>query len=150
MAANGVRRCRAAGRNWRADHAGVIGADSAALIMMLACKSTSPPCLTIPQRCSKCCARWSPRPNSSTRTLQQRDAEIDKLQLLIKRLLRQQFGRRSEQLSADQLQLALEDLEQTVAANEAAQDAAENNQRQRRADTPQPQPRGPSGASAAL
>jgi transposase len=52
-------------------------------------------------------------------TLQQRDAEIDKLHLLIKRLLRQQFGRRSEQLSADQLQLALEDLEQTAAANEA-------------------------------
>ena len=65
-------------------------------------------------------------------TLQQRDAEIDKLHLLIKRLLRQQFGRRSEQLSADQLQLALEDLEQTAAANEAAQDAAENKQRQRR------------------
>ena len=59
-------------------------------------------------------------------TLQQRDAEIDKLHLLIKRLLRQQFGRRSEQLSTDQLQLALEDLEQTVAANEAAQDAAQN------------------------
>ena len=61
-------------------------------------------------------------------TLQQRDAEIDKLHLLIKRLLRQQFGRRSEQLSADQLQLALEDLEQTAAANEAAQDAAEGEQ----------------------
>src|SRR3984885_14471439 len=68
--------------------------------------------------------------------VQQRDAEIDKLQLLIKRLLRQQFGRRSEQLSADQLQLALEDLEQTVAANEAAQDAAETNQRQRHAARP--------------
>ncbi|HXR01588.1 MAG TPA: IS66 family transposase [Pseudomonas sp.] len=68
--------------------------------------------------------------------MQQRDAEIDKLQLLIKRLLRQQFGRRSEQLSADQLQLALEDLEQTVAANEAAQDAAENKQRQRRETRP--------------
>ena len=53
-------------------------------------------------------------------TLQQRDAEIDKLHLLIKRLLRQQFGRRSEQLSADQLQLALEDQEQTAAANDAA------------------------------
>ncbi len=69
-------------------------------------------------------------------TLQQRDAEIDKLHLLIKRLLRQQFGRRSEQLSADQLQLALEDLEQTVAANEAAQDAAKNNQRRRRETRP--------------
>lgn len=68
--------------------------------------------------------------------VQQRDAEIDKLQLLIKRLLRQQFGRRCEQLSADQLQFALEDLEQTIAANKAAQDAAESNQRQRRATSP--------------
>jgi transposase len=83
-------------------------------------------------------------------TLQQRDAEIDKLQLLIKRLLRQQFGRRSEQLSADQLQLALEDLEQTAAANEAAQDAAENNQRQRRETRPNRNHGAPSGASAAL
>jgi transposase len=39
-------------------------------------------------------------------------------------------------LSADQLQLALEDLEQTAAANEAAQDAAENKQRQRRETRP--------------
>ncbi len=35
--------------------------------------------------------------------VQQRDAEIDKLRLLIKRLLRQQFGRRSEQLIAAKL-----------------------------------------------
>ena len=40
-------------------------------------------------------------------------AENDKLRLLIQRLLRQQFGRRSEQLSPDQLQLGLEDLEQS-------------------------------------
>jgi transposase len=67
--------------------------------------------------------------------MQERDAEIDKLQLLIKRLLRHQFGRRSEQLSPDQLQLGIEDLEQTAAANEAAQDAVEaagDRQRQRR------------------
>ncbi len=44
-------------------------------------------------------------------------AENDKPRLLIQRLLRQQFGRRSEQLSPDQLQLGLEDLEQTVAEN---------------------------------
>jgi transposase len=68
--------------------------------------------------------------------MQQRDAEIDKLHLLIKRLLRQQFGRRSEQLSADQLRLALEDLEQTIAAHEAAQDTAEDEQRQRRETRP--------------
>jgi transposase len=49
--------------------------------------------------------------------------ENDKLRLLVQRLLRHQFGRRSEQLSPDQLQLGLEDLEQTIAANQAAQDA---------------------------
>jgi transposase len=58
-------------------------------------------------------------------TVQQRDAKIDKLQLLIKRLLRHQFGRRSEQLTADQLQLGIEDLEQSIAAAEARQDAAD-------------------------
>jgi transposase len=51
-------------------------------------------------------------------------AQNDKLALLIRRLVRHQFGRRSEQLTADQLQLGLEDLEQTVAANQAAQEAA--------------------------
>ena len=56
--------------------------------------------------------------------VQQRDAEIDKLHLLIKRLLRHQFGRRSEQLTPDQLQLGIEDLEQSIAAKEAGQDAA--------------------------
>jgi transposase len=34
-------------------------------------------------------------------------AENDKLRLLIRRLLRHQFGRRSERLSPDQLQLGL-------------------------------------------
>lgn len=56
-------------------------------------------------------------------TVKERDAEIEKLQLLIQRLLRHQFGRRSEKLSADQLQLGLEDLEQDIAASEAAQEA---------------------------
>ena len=51
-------------------------------------------------------------------------AENDKLRLLIQRLMRHQFGRRSEQLSPDQLQLGLEELEQTIAANQASQDAA--------------------------
>jgi transposase len=45
--------------------------------------------------------------------------------LLIQRLLRQHFGPRSEQLSHDQLQLGLEDLEQTIAKSEPAQDAAD-------------------------
>src|SRR3954462_8264155 len=48
-------------------------------------------------------------------------AEIEKLRLLIRQLQRGQFGRRSEKLDPDQLQLGLEDLEQTLAAAEAAQ-----------------------------
>src|SRR4051794_30563383 len=51
-------------------------------------------------------------------------AEIEKLRLLIRQLQRGRFGRRSERLDADQLQLGLEDLEQTAAAAEAAQEAA--------------------------
>jgi len=53
-------------------------------------------------------------------------AENDKLRMLIQRLLRHRFGRRSEQLGADQLQFGLEDLEQTVAANQAGQDATDD------------------------
>jgi transposase len=56
--------------------------------------------------------------------LAERDAaqsEIEKLRLLIRQLQRGRFGRRSERLDPDQLQLGLEDLEQTAAAAEAAQ-----------------------------
>ena len=49
-------------------------------------------------------------------------AEIEKLRLLVRQLQRGQFGRRSEKRDPDQLQLGLEDLEQTVAAAEAAQE----------------------------
>src|SRR3954469_19308177 len=63
-------------------------------------------------------------------------AENDKLRLLIQRLLRQQFGRRSEQLSPDQLQLGLEDLEQSVAENQAGQEAVEAQQGRRRPAPP--------------
>jgi transposase len=51
-------------------------------------------------------------------------AEIEKLRLLIRQLQRGQFGRRSERLDPDQLQLGLEDLEQAAAAAEVAQEAA--------------------------
>jgi transposase len=60
-------------------------------------------------------------------------AEIEKLRLLIRQLQRGQFGRRSERLDPDQLQLGLEDLEQTAAAAEAAQEAASKS-----SDTPRP------------
>ncbi len=46
--------------------------------------------------------------------------EIERLRLVIKALQRHRFGRRAETLDPDQLALALEDLEQTVAAAEAA------------------------------
>src|SRR4051795_9683567 len=42
-------------------------------------------------------------------------AEIEKLRLLIRQLQRNRFGRRSERLDPDQLQLGLEDLEQAPA-----------------------------------
>jgi transposase len=50
--------------------------------------------------------------------------ENDKLRLLLDRLTRHQFGRRSEQLTAEQLLLSLEDREQTAAEMQAAQDAS--------------------------
>jgi transposase len=56
---------------------------------------------------------------------EERDAaqtEIEKLRLLIRQLQRGQFGRCSERLHPDQLQLGPEDLEQTAAAAEAAQE----------------------------
>ena len=68
--------------------------------------------------------------------VQEREAENEKLRLLIQRLLRHQFGRRPEQLDPDQLQLGLEDLEQTIAEGEAAQDAAMQSDAQRRAARP--------------
>jgi len=49
----------------------------------------------------------------------------DRLRQLIRRLQRMQFGRRSEKLDPDQLNLALEDLEQAVAAVEAEQEKAD-------------------------
>src|ERR671926_797538 len=51
-------------------------------------------------------------------------AEIEKLRLLIRQLQRGRFGRRSEKLDPDQLQLGLEDLEQVAAVAEAVQEAA--------------------------
>lgn len=47
-------------------------------------------------------------------------AEIDRLRNLVKTLQRLQFGRRSERLDNDQLQLGLEDLDADIARVEAA------------------------------
>ena len=55
----------------------------------------------------------------------ERDAALrqnDRLAHLLRQLQRMQFGRRSEKLDPDQFALALEDVEQVVAAREAADD----------------------------
>src|SRR6204780_404627 len=57
--------------------------------------------------------------------LAERDAALrqnDRLAHLLRQLQRMQFGRRSEKLDPDQFSLALEDIEQVVAAREAAAD----------------------------
>ena len=59
-------------------------------------------------------------------------AENEKLWQLIQRLLRHRYGPRSEKLDLEQLQLVLEDTEQTVAEDGAAKDAAEPPERRRR------------------
>ncbi|RUV21758.1 hypothetical protein EOB77_19475 [Mesorhizobium sp. M7A.F.Ca.MR.228.00.0.0] len=46
--------------------------------------------------------------------VESRDGEIERLQSIIKKLQRAQFGRRSERLDADQLALALEDLDADI------------------------------------
>ena len=50
--------------------------------------------------------------------------ENDRLHTLIKKFLRHRFGRRSEQLSPDQLNLAIEDIKQEIAEHDAAEEAA--------------------------
>src|SRR5277367_6155887 len=57
----------------------------------------------------------------------ERDAALrqnDRLAHLLRQLQRMQFGRRSEKLDPDQFALALEDIEQVVAAREAAEQTA--------------------------
>jgi transposase len=51
-------------------------------------------------------------------------AEIDKLRLMIRQLLRAQYGRRSERVDPDQLQLGLEEVEQSLGTAQALPPAA--------------------------
>ena len=51
--------------------------------------------------------------------LAQAQTEIQRLRLIIQRLQRHQFGRRSERIDGDQLQLGLEDLEVDTAEIES-------------------------------
>jgi transposase len=73
---------------------------------------------------------WAERDAERTekaRLAEERDrlaGQNDRLRHLLRQLQRMQFGRRSEKLDPDQLNLALEDLEQVVAAVEAEQEKA--------------------------
>lgn len=49
-------------------------------------------------------------------------SQMDRLRQLLRQLQRAQFGRRSEKLDPEQLQLALEDIEQAIAGTAAADD----------------------------
>src|ERR1700740_3243835 len=60
--------------------------------------------------------------------------EIARLRQIIKQLQRAQFGRRSEKLDPDQLDLALEDIEQAAAGKEAADDKTDPAPAKTRAD----------------
>jgi transposase len=59
----------------------------------------------------------------------------DRLRHLIRQLQRLQFGRRSEKLDPDQLNLGLEDIEQAIAETEAQQEKADPAFRRARAET---------------
>jgi hypothetical protein len=63
-------------------------------------------------------------------------AELEKLQLAIRRLIRAQYGRRSERMDPEQFQLALEGLEQEVGAVAAREEALRGRCRRRRQDLP--------------
>src|SRR3954470_10505313 len=62
-------------------------------------------------------------------------AQNDRLRHLIRQLQRLRFGRRSEKLDPDQLNLALEDIEQAIAEIEAQQEKADPALKRARAET---------------
>ena len=67
---------------------------------------------------------WRRVPSATRRlpSATRRCRKIDRLRHLLRQLQRAQFGRRSEKLDPEQLHLALEDIEQAIAANEADDD----------------------------
>ena len=64
--------------------------------------------------------------------VENRDSEIERLRLIIKKLQRAQFGRRSERLDPDQMALALEDLDSDVARVRESRPAVEASAKNRR------------------
>jgi transposase len=62
-------------------------------------------------------------------------AEVERLRQIIRELQRHRFGRRAETLPVDQLELALEDVQQVEAEGDAAAEAADPQRRVARAKT---------------
>src|SRR3954466_6052317 len=60
------------------------------------------------------------------------DAERQRLELVVRQLVRAQFGRKSERLDPEQFQLTLENVEQEIAAVKAARQDAEESEENRR------------------
>src|SRR3954447_14300053 len=60
------------------------------------------------------------------------DAERQRLELVIRQLVRAQFGRKSERLDPEQFQLILENLDQEIAATKAPRQEAEDSDANRR------------------
>src|ERR671938_1259360 len=80
-------------------------------------------------------AAWAERDAERTEKAQLA-AQNDRLRHLIRQLQRLQFGRRSEKLDPDQLNLGLEDVEQAIAETEAEQEKADPALRRARAGLP--------------
>ena len=64
------------------------------------------------------------------------DAERQRLELVVRQLVRAQFGRRSERLDPEQFQLTLENVEQEIAAVKATGQDAEGGEENRRPRRP--------------
>src|SRR4051794_32138906 len=60
------------------------------------------------------------------------DTERQRLELVVRQLVRAQFGRKSERLDPEQFQLSLENVEQEIAAIKAARQDAEESEENRR------------------
>ena len=110
----------ACGRNWQGERGGLFElaptrrrCSSSAL-----CRSILTPCRTTPPLCSRCVR------DAAAAQHDELHAENDKLRLLIQRLLRHRFGRRSEQLTPDQLQFGAGGPRADDAENQAGQEAA--------------------------
>ena len=93
-------------------------------------------CPTTSRRCARCSlAAWAERDAERAEKCRELAGQNDRLRHLIRQLQRLQFGRRSEKLDPDQLNLALEDLEQAVAETEAEQEKADPALKRARAET---------------